>query len=104
MHSEGFDRSGVPHLNPQSLHNIPNLTKKESLPYGKLKVHSEGFDRSGVPHLNPQSFTISLILQKRKPSVWKASSALGRIRTLNPQSRNLVFYPVELRVQKTANI
>ena len=26
-------------------------------------------------------------------------SALGRIRTLNPQSRNLVFYPVELRVQ-----
>lgn len=31
--------------------------------------------------------------------------ALGRIRTLNPQSRNLVFYPVELRVQKRiANI
>ena len=25
--------------------------------------------------------------------------APGRIRTLNPQSRNLVFYPVELRVQ-----
>ena len=24
-------------------------------------------------------------------------SASGRIRTLNPQSRNLVFYPVELR-------
>jgi hypothetical protein len=24
--------------------------------------------------------------------------ALGRIRTLNPQSRNLVFYPVELRM------
>lgn len=27
--------------------------------------------------------------------------ALGRIRTLNPQSRNLIFYPVELRVLKT---
>ena len=24
--------------------------------------------------------------------------ARGRIRTLNPQSRNLVFYPVELRM------
>gem|GEM_PF-5384842 len=29
---------------------------------------------------------------------WLSNSALGRIRTLNPQSRNLVFYPVELRV------
>jgi hypothetical protein len=26
--------------------------------------------------------------------------ALGRIRTLNPRSRNPIFYPVELRVQK----
>ena len=25
--------------------------------------------------------------------------ARGRIRTLNPQSRNLIFYPVELRMQ-----
>jgi hypothetical protein len=25
--------------------------------------------------------------------------ALGRIRTLNPRSRNPIFYPVELRVQ-----
>ena len=31
-----------------------------------------------------------------------AYSALGRIQTLNPQSRNLVFYPVELRVHFTA--
>ena len=32
-------------------------------------------------------------------------SAAGRIRTLNPQSRNLVFYPVELRLLKeVANI
>ena len=27
-------------------------------------------------------------------------SDLGRIRTLNPQSRNLIFYPVELRGQR----
>ena len=34
------------------------------------------------------------------------NGALGRIRTLNPQSRNLVFYPVELRVplKRSANI
>ena len=29
---------------------------------------------------------------------WLAICALGRIRTLNPRSRNPVFYPVELRV------
>ncbi len=28
--------------------------------------------------------------------------ARGRIRTLNPQSRNLIFYPVELRTQDAA--
>ncbi len=30
----------------------------------------------------------------------KIPSDPGRIRTPNPQSRNLVFYPVELRGQK----
>ena len=30
--------------------------------------------------------------------------AFGRIRTLNPQSRNLVFYPVELRTHIKANL
>lgn len=30
--------------------------------------------------------------------------APGRIRTLNPQSRNLVFYPVELRVPVLAKV
>ncbi len=34
----------------------------------------------------------------------KPLSALGRIRTLNPQSRNLIFYPVELRVHDVLRI
>ena len=44
--------------------------------------------------VNLVNFTLnenSLLDQKRE------FSAPGRIRTLNPQSRNLVFYPVELR-------
>ena len=38
---------------------------------------------------------------KKKPRLSSELCALGRIRTLNPQSRNLIFYPVELRVRIT---
>ena len=42
---------------------------------------------------------VKFILKENSPFVIKREfCAPGRIRTLNPQSRNLVFYPVELRV------
>ena len=43
------------------------------------------------------SFQASLTeLQSRPSRDLRSSSDPGRIRTLNPQSRNLIFYPVEL--------
>src|SRR5690606_25563968 len=35
--------------------------------------------------------------KKRLRQLSKPRSTRGRIRTLNPQSRNLIFYPIELR-------
>ena len=38
-------------------------------------------------------------LSKKSPDFRLSFSTLGRIRTLNPRSRNPIFYPVELRVR-----
>ena len=70
------------------------IVPSEACLAGKAGIGSETSHR-----LNPQSRNpFDPQKQKRLLKSEKPSCALGRIRTLNPQSRNLVFYPVELRV------
>ena len=68
--------------------NKPKNYFKDFASQHPSKLRFENNENKKMLKLARHFFIISLFIRDR-----------GRIRTLNPQSRNLIFYPVELRSQ-----